>query len=210
MILPVAGEDLVVQCKKRRGPRQHFEQMRREEMAQFKAIVPGVEVCGAAVLSVVEGMDLSQLVALRVLKAHGIVSPKKDSWHSQQAWLDAFQEIAKKVGPATLRRIGTKIPETALWPPAVHTIEDALASIDVAYHMNHRGGEIGHYSFQKTGEESGTMVCGNPYPCAFDSGIIEATARMFAPKGVVTSVKHDDSQPCRQKGGESCTYLITW
>ena len=119
-------------------------------MAQFKAIVPGVEVCGAAVLSVVEGMDLSQTMALRILKAHGIENPKKDSWHSQQAWLDAFREISEKVGPATLRRIGTKIPETALWPPTVRTIEDAMASIDVAYHMNHRGGPIGNYKIARS------------------------------------------------------------
>jgi len=179
-------------------------------MAQFKAIVPGVEVCGAAVLSVVQGMDLSQTMALRILKGHGIEKPTKDSWHSQQAWLDSFREIAEKVGPATLRRIGTKIPETALWPPTVRTIEDALASIDVAYHMNHRSGEIGHYAFEKTGEKSGKMVCGNPYPCEFDFGIVENTARMFAPRGVVTSVHHDDSQPCRKKGADSCTYRITW
>ena len=179
-------------------------------MAQFKAIVPGVEVCGAAVLSVVEGMDLSKTMALRILKTHGIENPKKDSWHSQQAWLDAFREISEKVGPATLRRIGTKIPETALWPPTVRTVEDALASIDVAYHMNHRGGEIGHYAFQRTGVKSGQMVCGNPYPCEFDFGIVENTARMFAPKGTATSVRHDDSQPCRKKGADSCTYRITW
>jgi hypothetical protein len=179
-------------------------------MAQFIAIVPGVEVCGAAVLSVVEGMDLSKAMALRILKAHGITDPTTETWHSQQAWLDSFKEIAEKVGPATLRRIGTKIPETALWPPTVRTVEDALASIDVAYHMNHRGGEIGHYAFQKTGDKSGKMVCGNPYPCEFDFGIVENTARMFAPPGVPAFVKHDDSQPCRKKGADSCTYRITW
>lgn len=179
-------------------------------MAQFKAIAPGVEVCGAAVLSVVEGMDLSKTMALRILKAHGITDPAKETWHPQQAWLDAFREISEKVGPATLRRIGTKIPETALWPPTVRTVEDALASIDVAYHMNHRKGEIGHYSFEKTGEKSGKMVCGNPYPCEFDLGIVEATARKFAPPGAAASVKHDDSQPCRRKGADSCTYRIKW
>ena len=83
-------------------------------MAQFKAMAPGVEVCGAAVLSVVEGMELSRSMALRILKEHGIEKPTKKSWHPQQAWLHAFKDISEKVGPATLRRIGTKIPETAL------------------------------------------------------------------------------------------------
>ncbi|MDM8000635.1 MAG: hypothetical protein QUS33_11775 [Dehalococcoidia bacterium] len=179
-------------------------------MAQFMAMAPGVEVCGAAVLSVVEGMDLARSMALRILKAHGISDPTKESWHAQQAWLDAFKEIAENVGPATLRRIGTMIPQTALWPPTVRTVADALASIDVAYHMNHRGGEIGHYAFQRTGERSGKMVCGNPYPCEFDLGIVEATARKFAPPGVPVFVKHDDLEPCRKNGADSCTYWITW
>ena len=56
----------------------------------------------------------------------------------------------------------------------------------------------------------GRVLCSNPYPCEFDFGIVEHTARMFAPKGVVTSVHHDDSQPCRKKGADSCTYRITW
>ena len=68
-------------------------------MAQFKAIVPGVEVCGAAVLSIVEGMDLYKKIALAILKTHGITNPTRVSWHPQQAWLDAFKEIADKVVP---------------------------------------------------------------------------------------------------------------
>jgi hypothetical protein len=179
-------------------------------MAQFKSFEAGVEVCGAAVLSIVEGMDLSRTMARRVLSAHGIVDPTRESWHPQQAWLDAFREIAGSVGPATLRRIGTKIPETALWPPSIRTIEDALSSIDIAYHMNHRGGEVGHYAFTKSASTTGSMVCGNPYPCEFDHGIVEATAAKFAPPRLVVAVRHDDALPCRSRGGDSCTYHVSW
>ena len=179
-------------------------------MAQFKARDPRVEVNGAAVLSFAEAIEVFRDLSLQVLAEHGIVDPKEGEWYPQQAWLDAFKEIAEKTGPATLKAIGKKIPELALWPPDVDTIEKALASIDMAYHMNHRGGDIGHYNFEKTGEQSGKMVCDNPYPCDFDLGIIEATAKRFAPKGVSTNVKHDDSQPCRKKGDDSCTYFVSW
>jgi len=179
-------------------------------MAQFQAFAPGVEVSGAAVLSVVEGMGGFRVMALQILAQHGIIHPQSGKWYSQQAWLDAFRQIAERVGPATLRAIGNKIPETALWPPNITTVEDALESIDVAYHMNHRGGEIGHYHFQKTGERSGKVVCHNPYPCNFDLGIIEATAKRFVPPGITPSVRHDNTQPCRQKGDDSCTYVVTW
>ena len=179
-------------------------------MTQFKAINPKVEVSGAAVLSVVEGIEAFKKTALEILAKHGIADPKKEGWYLQQSWLDAFREISEKIGPATLRRIGTKIPETAMWPSEIKTVEEALASIDVAYHMNHQGGEIGHYRFEKTGKKSGRFLCDNPYPCAFDFGIIKATARRFAGKDAIPVVKHDDTQPCRAKGGESCTYLISW
>jgi len=179
-------------------------------VTQFEAVSPKVEVNGAAVLSVVEGMETFKGTALDILARHGINNPQKEGWYLQQSFLDAFQEIAEKIGPVTLQRIGSKIPETANWPPKIRTIEEALASIDVAYHINHRGGELGRYRFEKTGKKSGLILCDNPYPCAFDFGIIKATAYRFGGKDAMPVVKHDDHQPCRQKGGESCTYIISW
>lgn len=179
-------------------------------MPQFKAIVPWVEVKGAAVLSFLEGMGGFRNRALLILERHGIPDPKEDKWYPQQAWLDAFKEISEHIGQATLEAIGKKIPDTAVWPPEVKSLEDSLASIDIAYHLNHRGGEIGHYRFEKTGGTSARIVCDNPYPCSFDLGIIKATATKFASGKVIPTVKHDDSHPCRRKGGNSCTYNITW
>lgn len=179
-------------------------------MTQFKAIEEGVMVSGSAVLSVVEGMGAYKAMALRILSNHGIDNPKKDGWYPQQKWLDSFKDIAEHVGTATLKMIGEKIPDTAIWPPNVKNVGEALASIDVAFHMNHRDGEIGHYRFEKTGEKSGKMICDNSYPCDFDLGIIRAAANKFAPKGSTPLVNHDRSAPCRKKGGRSCTYKITW
>ena len=110
-------------------------------MVQFVAFAPNVEVNGQTVLSVVDGLNPFRMLALRILSGHGIVDPKPGEWYSQQAWLDAFKHISEKVS-ATLYKIGLQIPENADFPPDVDTIEKALASIDVAYHMNHRGGEI--------------------------------------------------------------------
>jgi hypothetical protein len=70
---------------------------------------------------------------------------------------------------------------------------------------------IGHYSFEKTGPRAANMVCKNPYPCDFDRGIIESAARKFKPAdSIILSVTHDDSKPCRKKGHDSCTYIVTW
>ncbi len=185
---------------------------------QFKAIEPGVEVSGAAVLSVIEGMtrcsecelmDSFRRMAVKILAKHGIDNPRKHKWYPQQSWLDSFKDISEEIGPGTLKMIGEKIPLTAIWPAEIETLADGLSSIDVAYHMNHRGGEIGHYKYSPTSPKTGVMVCDNPYPCDFDIGIIKATARKFAPEGSKIVVQHDTLKPCRKRNGDSCTYNIT-
>lgn len=179
-------------------------------MTEFQAFAPDVEVSGAAVLAILQGMGDFRALALEFLAKQGIGEPEATAWYSQQAWLNAFRDIARELGPATLQLIGSKIPQTALWPLGIDSVERALASIDVAYHMNHRRGEIGHYRFEQGRRHSGTVVCNNPYPCPFDLGIIQGTTRRYAPSGSLILVLHDRSQPCRQTGGESCTYKVSW
>ncbi len=179
-------------------------------MTQFRAFSSGVEVNGETVLSVVAGLKKVQETSLKILADNGIVDPQPGQWYPQQAWLNAFKSISNGMGPAALRAIGQQIPVNAQWPPDVDTVEKALASIDVAYHMNHRGGEIGFYHFESVGYRSGKMTCQNPYPSDFDLGIIEATARRFAPEGTYPVVRLDEMAPSRKKGGDACTYWVSW
>lgn len=194
-------------------------------MAQFIAFRPDAEVSGDAILSVVEGMGAFSDSAQRILTKNQIVSPKKGDWFSQQSWLNAFKEISEKIGYRTLNSIGKKIPETAKWPAEIKTIESALASIDVAFHMNHRiNGKIlfdpqtgliskgiGHYYFEKIGDKHVKMICDNSYPCDFDMGIIQATANKFKefPNAVI-EITHDITGPCRKYGSNSCIYIVKW
>jgi len=167
-------------------------------------------VNGQTVLSVVDGMGAFKDEALLILDRHGVKQPQASGWYPQQAWLKAFEEIYKRIGVNTLYRIGLSIPKNAKFPPGIDSVEKALATIDVAYHMNHRGGEIGRYAYEKTGERQGVMVCRNPYPCDFDRGLVEAVAERFKPKGAFVKVRHDASKPCRKQSGDSCTYAISW
>ena len=179
-------------------------------MAQFKAFALKVEVNGEVIAALVDGMGAFKPMGLQALGEHGIPDPQPGKWYPQQAYLDAFKKIADKLGAATLKGVGKKILEKAAWPLNINCAEKALASVDVAYHMNHRGGGIGRYRFEKTGDRAGKMICETPYPCAFDLGILEAAAKKFAPADALVRVTHDDRQPCRNKGGESCTYLVSW
>ena len=166
-------------------------------MAEFKAFNNQVEVNGQTILSVLAGMRGFETSAKLILSKNGIDNPEPNNWYSQQAWLNAFKEISEQIGERTLTSIGQMIPEKAEWPPNVNSLETAFASIDVAYHMNHRLNGvtlfnpetgimlegIGHYNYQKTGDREITMTCENPYPCAFDKGIIKSVATKFQPAG---------------------------
>jgi hypothetical protein len=68
---------------------------------------------------------------------------------------------------------------------------------------------IGHYNFKKIDDKTFEMICENPYPCDFDRGIIESMAKKFKPSNTINvSVIHDETKPCRKKGGDSCTYKV--
>lgn len=179
-------------------------------MAQFKALAQNVEVNGKTVLSFINGMGTYQSIFENALRENGINHPQKGDWYSQQAWLNAFSFIASKTGPATLKTIGKQIIESAVWPPNVNTIEASLASIDVAYHINHRGGEIGHYYYEKVGERTVRIVCNNPYPCDFDMGVIDGAAKKFTTLHQKPFIQHDHPGVCRKIKGDICSYLISW
>jgi hypothetical protein len=196
---------------------------------QFRAFEPGIEVNGQTVWSVVDGFDHFKQIPSRLLLAEGIGTAGPDGvvqidpngWYAQEAWLRAFERIATEVGESKLHAIGVRIPLNAKFPPHIQTIRDAIASVDVAYHMNHRKlgrvmfdpstGKmlegIGHYGFTPKGEREIVSVCDNPYPCSFDRGILTTMARRFE-KGA--TVEHDDTAPCRRKSASSCTYRIAW
>lgn len=193
-------------------------------MAQFEAFHPDVEVNGETVLSFVEAMDQGRDRRARILAQHGI-EPEPGQWYPQQAWLDAFREIAETVGDMNLFMIGKAIIDHARFPP-MNGLEDALNAIDVAYHMNHRlhgrvmydadaGGMtegIGHYrveSFDPDNQRA-VMICDNPYPSRFDEGIIAQVTRYYKPGYRSPSVALNPDRESRKWGGESCTYIIEW
>lgn len=193
-------------------------------MAQFIAFDQNVEVNRQTVLSIVNALDRGKETRIEILKKNGI-NPESGEWFSQQAWLNAFKEIANSLGDMNLFMIGKAIIENAEFPP-MKNLEEALQSIDIAYHMNHRldgkimfapqSGKmiegIGHYHLKSFDEKSksAVMVCDNPYPSKFDEGIITQIVRKFKPVGSRENVALDLTKDSRVNGGESCTYIIHW
>ena len=178
-------------------------------MKTFVAASTKVEVNGETIYSVIDGMGAFRSTAEKMLADNGINNPQPGQWYNQQSWLNAFKTISEKIGSLTLYNIGLKIPENAQFPPEINDVHKALAVIDDAYHMNHRGGEIGHYSYQRKGDTEAVLTCNNPYPDDFDKGIITAMCRKFINPAKI-KIRVDESKTNRSKGGDSTTFLVSW
>lgn len=182
-------------------------------MAQYEAFEDGVEVNGQTVSSMIAGAgELSSVFEKRMketLAEHGIDDPQPGEWYLQQSYLDAFRSVAESIGSQTVTNIGKKIPENAEWPPGIDSVSAGLGSIDDAYQMNHRNGEIGYYEYEETGESEGKVYCKNPYPCDFDKGLVAGVAEKFSPEGALVDVE-EEGGTCRASGGEECIYRISW
>lgn len=197
---------------------------------QFRPFEDGIEVSGDSLGAIVDGFKNYPSVAMKYLSKYGLVKNEPDKppaidragWYSLKDWLLAYEGIANEIGYNSLYTIGKKIPENAVFPPQIQDVYAAVASIDVAYHLNHRKNGtvmfdpqtgmmlegIGHYRSQPVeGENRIICVCENPYPCDFDRGIIAAMAARFEPG---SKTVHDNEAPCRKKGADSCTYIVWW
>ncbi|HRF93649.1 MAG TPA: hypothetical protein PLZ51_00575 [Aggregatilineales bacterium] len=176
-------------------------------MAEYEALDKNVEVLGITISSVIVSFGDD---AVKILKKYDLYPILPDGWYNQQRWLDSFKELAA-THFLSLVSVGMKIPDLAAWPPDINSVHAALASINVAYSMNHRNGEIGGYYYTETGPTSGTMVCKNPYPSDFDYGLIYRTVQKFRDStSTKLVVKRDEDNPNRMSGGDSCTYYIEW
>jgi len=185
-------------------------------MAEFESFSSKAEVAGEVVMAFLAGFPPEfKSSGLLILEQHGLSEPKLETFYPLQHFLDAMKQISDTFSAQMLFRIGEQIVLHAVPPPGIDDLQKSLELLDVGYHMNHRGGEVGSYRYESLGIQNGlqkaTMTCRTPYPCAFDRGVIEGLARRYkSPELRDVVVRHDDSQPCRRQGDESCTYVISW
>ncbi len=142
---------------------------------------PATEVSGSVVLSMVNVMGAFQSVALRVLAKNGIVEPRADRWYSHQDFLNSFQTMIEEVGPNTVLRIGRQIARQGKIPPDIHSPEDALQALDLAYYSQHRGGDVGHYTYISSRRTLGHDGGHHPNPSDFDRGLLHALVEQLLP-----------------------------
>jgi len=188
-----------------------------------------IEVHGQDILSFMDALSLTPSLGGVVLQQQQIgtlVNNKYQilptEWYLLSDKITILQTVLKLIGPNSLRKVGEKIPENAIFPLEIDDIHKAIACINTAYHMNHRKAGrimfdeqtgkitdgIGCYGYEPVlGENKIISVCENPNVSEYDEGILKAMAKRFEPMARVTL---DPNKPTRRTGGDSCTFIITW
>ena len=188
------------------------------------------QVLGANLLNVIAGFGSFGALGSRIMLEEGLGSAgpngmihiEPERWYPLRGNLRALERLQRDFGELVLRQAAAAVPKNAPFPPTIVDIHTALASVDVAYHMNHaldgvplfspatgRMEEgIGHYTCTPVaGRRELRCECTAPYLCAFDQGLLLAMAQRFEPEARLTHLEPDQ---CRARGGPACTYAITW
>jgi hypothetical protein len=195
---------------------------------QAKSAYANIEVSGDCIGAILDGFRQYPVVAMKYLARFGLIRSDtlkpseidRAAWYPLDAWLAVYRGIVEEVGVNSMYAIGRRMPENAWFPPRMNDVHEAIRSIDVAYHMNHRKDGvvmfdpktgamlegIGHYIYCRRDEKTIECVCENPYPCDFDRGLVSAMAARFEE---FSRTSHAAAGPCRKNGGASCTYVVT-
>lgn len=195
---------------------------------QFKPLEPGIEISGETVGSTIDAFRNFPSLAKKYLEKFGLIKPGQSAldrraWYPQEAWLSVHAALLAEVGGNVMFEVGKAIPGGSVpMPPMAKDIHTAMVALDIGYHLNHRkNGQImfdpatgqmlegiGHYTHKPvSGENRFIVTATNPYDCDFDRGLLVGLVTKFES---LAKVLHDNRKPCRKKGSNSCTYIVSW
>ena len=168
---------------------------------------PDATVSGGNILSMLAAMGPFRKRGEQILQDFGIFEVTPDGWYPLAAYVSSLRAIGEKMGPNTLFQIGRQIPNHVPLPPGLDSFEKVLASFGIAFDMNHRGAAPGAITFDLKSPRAATITTGTPYPCDFDRGVISGFFQHLL--RLRPQVEAVTGEPCKAKGGETCTYAVT-
>lgn len=170
----------------------------------MQKIKEDVSVNGYTISALLDGLYLLKKLALNVLKHNNITDIKCNNWYPMSSWVFAINELLEFLGPDIFYQFGKDVPYKTLWPQDICGVHNALRAIDKAYHLNHRGNNIGQYDYTILDDTAGMLSCETPYPKIFDKGLIQSTVSKYK----VGETTHN--MAITESDSEANTYIIEW
>jgi hypothetical protein len=187
----------------------------------------GIEVSGRVVFGLMKAFGQFKALASKYLLEEGVGQKGPDgiavvdpeSWYPMDAQLRAIARFSREMGDSVVHQIGVSMIQEVHWVPEIKDMKTLAEFLDVGYHFNHRKhgkpmGDfatrhmvegIGHYHFRGNTPRGSEVEADNPYPCAFDKGMLFGAMRKL---NTVGAILHDETLPCRKRGHKSCLYVI--
>lgn len=197
---------------------------------EWKVQEPGIESSGICIESLVNAFGpfkrhVSKWLVLEgigKLNQQQIVEFDVTKWYPVQAELNALKRTYDEVGKEAVYQAGIRTIEFSAIPP-MNDIVEAMYSLNIAYHMNHRKngivmfdpakGEIltgiGDFVVEKADLKNREIIIAapGPFPCVYNRGIIQGLAQKFEK---MATVKLMDSDITISKGFPFSRYKVQW
>ena len=161
---------------------------------------------GQTILESIQSLPkFSQQRMFKMFEELGIPELMPEKWYPFQILMEFYKQLAKNFGPNTLFDMGKVIPENAIFPPGIDSIDAGLGSVDTAYNMNHRG-YVGFHQMVSHDTETKTIIMKayTPFPAHVTRGVYTGMARRFK-TGVKVAI--DDA---KQEHELLHRYIITY
>lgn len=188
------------------------------------------QVLGANIQNILDAFGAFSLLAGKIMvqenlgteSADGTILFDPNRWYPLEGNLRAIERIQNEYGSVIIRQMTAALLRNSKFPPSVINIESGLASVDVAYHLNHAHNGMPLFSLEtgRMGEGIGNYTCkpvagkkqilcevSSAYSCTFDQGLLLAMAHRFQP---MATLVHQNPAQCRNNGFSACTYSVTW
>ncbi len=142
---------------------------------------PEAEVTGAAMIAFLDNLR-SEAVA-PILKKHNADKIKEDKWYPHQLWLDILKSLEDELGGAVSEvfvAFGREVVATAVMPPEIQSVSDALNALHAIHHANLRNipNEEGYF-LDKVEDQKYIVYQNTPNPDDAIYGFLWALASRF-------------------------------
>jgi hypothetical protein len=131
---------------------------------------------------------------------------KADAWYPVAEIIDPLEELGRKLGADSLRKVGSTIFNAGpaeIVQKSVSSARDLAYGFDRLYRSTNRGLEIGSWTVVEFKEGRAVLEKTTPHHCSMEEGIIDAAFRAVnTPSTVYQSA-------CVRTGADACRFVIT-